>query len=141
MVSMIKFNFLLTNPDNFVLKGNIEEYRAKYPEILNVCGKFEIIIDNKLFFSEPQFPVVEFIYFLDLWLKFKNKKKEMYYNSVEIENNPLISFISKNNKWVIHSIWQKYECDIYFTRKELETSIFELKYSVNQQLKENKTKL
>lgn len=131
---MITFFFLLTNPDSFILKRSLNEYGTNYPEILDVCGEFKILIDEEVYLSEPQFPIVEFIVFLDTWIQSKNKTQNMLYNSIETEDNPLICLTKKNQKWLIRSPWQKYECNITFSRDELETAVFNLKQSVDEQL-------
>ena len=68
------------------------------------------------------------------WLSCENKTKDMLYNCIETEDNPLISFTERDGEWVVQSPWQKYECDISFVRQELETAILDLERSVNEQL-------
>ena len=47
-------------------------------------------IDNRAFFKERDFPIFEFILFIDEWIK--KSGEQMIYNRVESDNNPLILF-------------------------------------------------
>ena len=131
---MINFEFVLTNPDNVVLKKSINEYGNKYPEILDVCGEFRILVEGNIFFNEPQFPVVELVVFFEKWIKSKRKAKGMQFNSIETEDNPLIQFKSEKDKFCIFSPWQLFECHELFTKNEIMEAFHELKKSVDEQI-------
>ena len=62
-----------------------------YPGLTEYEFDFSIVINGKLFFREPNFPVFEFLYFVNDWNDTTNCTFE--YFSIETEDNPLISFI------------------------------------------------
>ena len=123
---MIKFDCVI-NHFNFqnqsVLKYN------EYPEMLLIVGDFKIIINKELFFSEPYFPILEFMKVALSWVH-NDENTPMLYNSVETEENPLISFAKVADSWNIFSPWQKYNCNLYFSKEELATAIIELKQNL-----------
>jgi hypothetical protein len=131
---MIIIEFSLTNPDNVILKKSIREYGIKYPDILDVCGEFIIKIDEQIFFNEPQFPVVEFIVFLDKWTSSRSKTKDMLFYSIETEDNPLIQFRLEKDMFHIFSPWQLFSSHELFTKQELLEAINELMESLDEQL-------
>lgn len=85
-------------------------------ELLDDCASFSICINDKEFFHEPDFPVLEFLREIALWA---DKEDNMYYNSIETDDNPLISFITNENGYTIFSPWQKFECNDCFSKEEL----------------------
>lgn len=85
-------------------------------ELLDDCATFSICINDKEFFHEPDFPVLEFLREVALWA---DKEGSMYYNSIETDDNPLISFIKDENGYTISSPWQKFECIDCFSKEEL----------------------
>lgn len=99
------------------------ECPEKYPDILKIEGPFSIEVNKKLWFFEPDFPICEFMIYLEEWLNNPNKRTSMYYNSIETEDNPLISFISNGEEWFIHSHWQLFDCNIACSRSQLEEAI------------------
>lgn len=105
----------------------------QYPEMIGVVGPLIITIHDKVFFTEPYFPVIEFIRTLERWDKINN----MFYNCIETEDNPLISFITSKNGWKIKSPWQLLECNEFLSQKELLESIEKLMESVKEQLEGN----
>ena len=101
-----------------------------YPDILNFEGIFSIEIDNKPYFFEPHFSVFEFLMFTNKWINNIDKTKNMLFNCIDTEDNPLISFINRNGKWHIYSPWQLFECNTAFSREELVAAITQLKKSM-----------
>ena len=91
-------------------------------DLLGECCLFEIVIDGQLFFSEPDFPIFEFWKQLYEW-SLKNTCYDFYYNSLETDDNPLISFnnIYTDNMYTytVNSKWEKFVCLDNFTKKEL----------------------
>lgn len=85
-------------------------------ELLDDCASFSICINDKEFFHEPDFPVLEFLKEVALWA---DKESSMYYNSIETDDNPLISFIKNEDGYSISSPWQKFECIDCFSKEEL----------------------
>jgi len=132
---VIKFNFLLTNPNRLKLKNSINAYEGKYLDILDVCGEFQILINENLWFLDTYFAVVEFLKYTNEWVHKKwDKSKDMFYISIETNENPFISFVSKNDSWVIISPWEKFKCNTTFTREEIENALIILENNVNEQL-------
>ncbi|MCL2313033.1 MAG: hypothetical protein FWC41_11225 [Firmicutes bacterium] len=124
---MIFFKFKLTDRRK-------EFHNEKYSYVYEYDGDFSIFIGKELFFDEPGMPILEFFRDVNKWRKIWDKSKNMFYNCVETEDNPLISFININNDWVIHSPWQKFKCNVTFTRKEIENALIILENNVNEQL-------
>ena len=102
----------------------------RYPGMIEVVGDLRIEVNEKTFFSQPYFPVIEFIRTLEKW----DKNNNMLYNCIEAEDNPLISFIFTNQGWKIKSPWQLFECADFFSKEELLKSIENLIASVREQL-------
>lgn len=100
----------------------------KYPELLLEENDFRIIINGKLFFHDTYFPVLEFLFYAKKWTKMNSASFE--YNSVETEENPLISFICKNEKYNIHSPWQLFESHELFTKQQLVFALQNLEKSI-----------
>lgn len=112
---MNKIIFTYDNP-NLIFNKNIankEDY-----ELLEPCCCFEIVIDDKIFFSEPDFPIFEFWKQLYNWSLIDN---DFHYNSLETDDNPLITFsrIDNTEKYSIYSKWQMFDCVCPFTKDDL----------------------
>jgi len=131
---MIIFEFLLIDRQE-------EFHNEKHSYIYEYEGCLTILIDGKVFFKEQGIAVLEFLRDACKWINNKNKREDMLYNCIETEDNPLISFILKKDKWYIQSPWQKFKSDGVFAREELESAIFELKHSVSQYILYGKTVL
>ena len=85
-------------------------------ELLDDCASFSICINDKEFFRELDFPILEFLREVALWA---DKEGNMYYNSIETDDNPLIAFIKSESGYLISSPWQKFECNDCFSKEEL----------------------
>lgn len=123
---MIVFDFSMAEGDNSKLEKIISQKGYTYPDILKITGEFQILINERVFFSEPYFPILEFLKDALEWIDCSDKSQEMSYSSMETENNPLIVFSSQDEGWIIRSPWEKYECFVSFTRDELENAILDL---------------
>ena len=62
------------------------------------------------------------------------RMRNMYYSSVETDNNPLICFIRTNRMWKIQSPWELFNSKILFSRAEISVSLNALYKNVNMQL-------
>lgn len=122
---MIVFKFFSTQ----IFTG---KFPNNYPDVLDYEGIFRIEIDDKLFFIQPDFSVFEFLMYADDWIT-NNKSKDMQYRCLDTDENPLISFILKNDGWYIYSPWQLFQCDNIFSKEELVNAIIKLKKSINEQ--------
>ncbi len=99
------------------IQKDIKCIPKKYPKLTEYEVDFSIIINGQLFFDEPNFPVLEFLHFVNIWKDKGNHSFE--YISIETEENPLISFICKNDMFLISSPWQLFECKTEFTKEQL----------------------
>lgn len=123
---MVRFDVLM--PENERLKSRklLHQNQFPYPDILQITGEFQIVINENLFFKEPYFPILEFLKDALSWVKCSDNLKEMAYSSLETEDNPLITFLKKDEDWIIYSPWQKFKCSVVFTKEELTNSILYL---------------
>ena len=106
----------------------IKKIPKGYPELTEYEFDFSIVINGKLFFKEPNFPVFEFLYFVNDWKGMTNCSFE--YFSFETEDNPLISFIFENNFWSIRSPWQLFKCQTKFTKQQLTEALNKLETQI-----------
>ncbi|MDF2653686.1 MAG: hypothetical protein K0R19_160 [Bacillota bacterium] len=72
--------------------------------------------------------ILEFIRTLEKW----DQANSMLYNSIETEDNPLISFIASEKGWIIKSPWQLFECNEIIPKGEILESIKILAESVKE---------
>lgn len=89
-----------------------------YSELLSEEHKFCIKIDGKVFFEQPYFPIVELLYHYAMW----DRKKSFIYNSIESNENPLLSFKQNIIGWKIDSVWKKFECKEHFCLDDIITA-------------------
>lgn len=123
---MLVFNFNLTT-------HNAQYHNDKTFNVLEYEGDFEITVNSAKFFSEPYFSILEFLRDALNWVQ--RKSPEMIYNCIDTEDNPLIHFTENEGLWFVKSPWQKFECNLAFTREELETAVIKLKSSVEDQIR------
>lgn len=95
----------------------IKEIPSSYPALLGYETNLTILIDNEIFFDEPDFPVLEFLKYAIEWKE--NASFPFRYNSIETEENPLISFSYENDMLRISSPWQKFHCKTLFRVEEI----------------------
>ncbi|MBC8080483.1 MAG: hypothetical protein H7X86_09070 [Gorillibacterium sp.] len=129
---MVKFNFIIDKTEYNKKQSKIAYTVNQYPEMIEVVGDFIIKINDKIFFNQP-FPILELIRTLERW----DKTSNMFYNCIETEDNPLISFVTSKDGWIIKSPWQLFECNVFLSQKELLESIEKLTESVKEQLEGN----
>ena len=98
-------------------QGQVKKIPSSYPKLAKYESEFMILIDGRVFFDEPNFPVLEFLKYAIKWKEHADFSFE--YCSIETEENPLIVFSPMNENWVISSPWQKFTCQTLFTTKEL----------------------
>lgn len=124
---MISFHFKL-------MKDYNEWHGDKSFSYLEYEGEIKIIIGSSVFYQDSNFLILEFLRDALAWIE-ENSKKDMVYNSIETEENPLISFQSYGDLWGIYSPWQKYSSKDRFYRRELVHAISQLKEDVEKQIK------
>ena len=127
---MLRFEFELTDHRQ-------EFHKEKHSYIFEYEGFLTIHVGDVLFFEE-QIAILEFFRDTTNWRKEQIKSKSMLFNCIETDDNPLISFVENNGKWLIHSTQQKFECHYQFTRETLETAILELEHSVDYYISRNR---
>ena len=100
---------------------------TKYPDVLKVNGAFTVTIDGKVYFTEPSFPVYEFLSQANEWVSGEGIPDNMEYSSLETDENPLISF-SKNTKgtYSLKSPWAEFDCSTDFSLDEIRKAISDL---------------
>lgn len=84
--------------------------------MLLIVGDFKIIINKELFFSEPYFPILEFMKVALSWVH-NDENTPMLYNSVETEENPLISFTKVTDSWNIFRLGKNTTVICVFQKK------------------------
>ena len=91
---------------------------------------FKIVVGERTFFHEPLFPVLELVRYCLEWRK--NANSSFVYNTIESEENPLLSFAPQNDTWRVFSVWQKFECETEFSLAEVQAFVESI---VNQVIK------
>jgi len=92
---------------------------------------FQIMINEEIFFHEPLFPILELVQYCRQWII--NANTNFAYNTIESEENPLLSFMLQKEKWRISSVWQKFECEVEFSFTEVKAFIRDI---INQVVQE-----
>lgn len=90
-------------------------WEADYHTLLKTEKQFIIYIDNKVYFKDDYFPILEFLHHYLNWDRHHN----FNFNTAECEDNPLISFVKCKSGWKINSVWKNYECTKVFSIEEL----------------------
>ena len=118
-------------------KKNVKN--LNYPEILKIESDFKIFFNNKLWFNEKYFSIIEFLLYCKEWLASiqNNKEKDFEFYSIDndIADGAIISFIRINDSYKIKSCWQIFEVTNQFQLKELIDFIDKLEVLVSTQLK------
>lgn len=78
---------------------------------------FEIVVDEQLWFGEEFFCLLEFIHHYLKWKR--NETTDMLCFMEDADENPLISFVQKDNDFVLFSPWQRSACQHSFTKEQL----------------------
>ena len=100
---------------------------AKYPDVLETNGAFTIIVDDRVLFTEPSFPVYEFLSQANEWMAAGRIPDSMEYASLETDENPLIRFRrTDDDTFCLESPWAAFECDSAFSFKEICKAVREL---------------
>lgn len=106
----------------------IKRIPKDYPKLTKYEADFRIIVNGKVFFHEPNFPLLEFLHSVNDW---RNQGVgSLEYVSIETEDNPLISFISEKDMWVVYSPWQLFECETKFTKEQLLSALDALEKTI-----------
>lgn len=92
--------------------------RMEYADLLDEYY-FCVKINGEVFFEQPLFPIMEFLYFYLKW----DKKHDFIYNTIESEENPMISFERGISGWRINSVWKKFDCKERFRVENFITAV------------------
>lgn len=102
-----------------------------YPALLKYNGDFKVEIDGKTFFSEPSFPIYEFLSQVNRWALDESVPTMLEYSSMETDDNPLIFFaLQSDGSFCIGSPWQLYTCSKTFSVAEIREAIESLNCSM-----------
>ncbi|KRG13034.1 hypothetical protein ACA30_17195 [Virgibacillus soli] len=123
--SQINFNYEFTSGKDCISYKK----RGDVNSILNVSARFTIKINNKIYFDQEEFPILEFYKYLYNWVN-ANKKynitQEFHYYTLEYDEydeGAIISLIPfGGNMARVKSIWAEQE--LY--------NVFNLEYIVNE---------
>jgi hypothetical protein len=115
---MNKIEFISNNKIKITALQLLE---LEYPDIISqkYCCDFSIRINDRLFFNcgDDSFTLMEFLQAVARWAY---RKDNLFYNSIETEDNPLISFAKEEDGlYSIHSPWQLFECKEHFNFEQL----------------------
>ena len=75
--------------------------------LLAIVAEFSILIDGEVWFSQPEFPVVELAAQLGPWLG-QGATGDFFYRSLEADEPYLISFRKLDQSWRLASPWQRH---------------------------------
>lgn len=93
---------------------------STYPALLRYNGAFSIEIGGEILFTEPSFPIFEFLAQANDWLSSNLPPETFEYVSLETDDNPLICFQKDTmGRFIICSPWQLFECSHSFSFDEI----------------------
>ncbi len=75
-----------------------------------------ITVNGEEYLYIEDFPIAELLGQVLLW---KGEEGDFYYNSLETDENPMISFREISGKYKISSPWESFKCSEDFTKEEL----------------------
>ncbi len=78
---------------------------------------FAILIDNRVFYSQPLFPILELAEACLSWLR--RAKGDFEYVTMEAEENPMLKFTRTPKGFLLSSPWQKFSCTTLFAKEEV----------------------
>ncbi|MBO8176864.1 MAG: hypothetical protein H0Z31_05320 [Bacillus sp. (in: Bacteria)] len=84
-----------------------------YKLIVDIEGRLDIYVNDKLFFSDQYILLLELGISLTKWIqKIKlDKTEDFKYVTMDYNDGPILEFIKcSNNRWRIYSQWQEFEC-------------------------------
>lgn len=97
---------------------------TKYPELLQTEGTFDILINGRRFFSDPYFPIYEFLLQANEWMANEAAPDIMEYSSLETDENPLLCFRkTEAGNYSLQSPWESFENSIPFSFAEIREAI------------------
>lgn len=79
--------------------------------------EFTILIDDKIFYYQPLFPILELVEACYSWLQ--QPIGDFEYFTIEADDNPMLKFTHTSNGFLISSPWQEFLCTTEFTKEEI----------------------
>ena len=83
-------------------------------ELLSYECPMTIMINDRVFFNDPFFCILEFWKSLAEW----DKTHTFDYHSIETDENPLIRFVRTPDGWLLRSPWSVFNADEYLLSTE-----------------------
>lgn len=99
---------------------SVENQSKDWQMLLRICGNFFINVNDRVFYKERNFPVVEFAHQLIEWMEYPQRNFE--YNSMESDIGPLITFVKRHESFLLYSLHQEYEEKSVFSYKEIQNA-------------------
>ena len=102
------FKMVVHSDNDDLVRSKLAKRKLLTTDMLQVDGRAEIILNNDVWFSCDEFPLIEFLYQLFHWFK-EATDNDFNYISMEVEENPLITFTIHNHMVKCTSPWQLFE--------------------------------
>ena len=102
------FKMVVHSDNDDLVRSKLAKRKLLTTDMLQVDGRAEIILNNDVWFSCDEFPLIEFLYQLFHWFK-EATDNDFNYISMEVEENPLITFTIHNHMVKCTSPWQIFE--------------------------------
>ncbi len=118
------------------LQSSVDDPSQAWQLLLKVVADFVVTIENRQFYSEADFPVVEFASQAAKWLR--SGGGDLLYTSMESEESPLLAFYQQGRgQFFAYSPYQlqpeKAPLDLAALRNSVELFIDELKFKVRSE--------
>ena len=102
------FKMVVHSDNDDLVRSKLAKRKLLTTDMLQVDGRAEIILNNDVWISCDEFPLIEFLYQLFHWFK-EATDNDFNYISMEVEENPLITFTIHNHMVKCTSPWQLFE--------------------------------
>ena len=112
------FKMVVHSDNDDLVRSKLAKRKLLTTDMLQVDGRAEIILNNDVWFSCDEFPLIEFLYQLFHWFK-EATDNDFNYISMEVEENPLITFTIHNHMVKCTSPWQLFEMGYDVTVQDL----------------------
>jgi hypothetical protein len=87
--------------------------------LLDVVGDLEIRVWAISLLAEREFAVVELAAALDRWISDTDPDAQLAFTSIDAEEDPLLSFVEREDGWYVDSPWQIRRQDRALSRSAL----------------------
>lgn len=98
--------------------------------IIDVEGDFKIYINDKLYFHEELFPILELLIELIKWIR-EGQKNDFVFTSIE-HPSPILQLTKSCSKWEFKSDWGIFKPEHLFSSGELYNAVEQLNREFNQ---------